>query len=246
MNSKVTIKYDGSRYNGWQSQHGNNGTITIEDEVIKAVSFINKQPTKIVASGRTDRGVHALAQVFNFENTFEIENDRLKFALNNLLPNDIEVISVESVTDMFHSRFSAKSKEYHYYLNNGEYNLFENNYITHFKSKLDLTLMQSAAKLLIGTHNFEKFNATPLEVKRNQVITITKFDIVQTGDRYIFKIEGSSFLRYMVRMLVGTVVYVGCSKYTLDTVSDFLNNDNSNKAPYKIAANGLYLYKVNY
>ncbi len=244
--TKVTLKYDGSGYYGWQHQKGKHHVNTIEEVVSKALSGINKEETQIVASGRTDRGVHALAQVFHFDNIHQIPCDRLRFALNNALPDDIEVIDCEMVNDDFHARFSAKSKEYHYYLNTGTYDLFKRNYITYKRLNLDLDLMREACQLLIGKHDFTNFNTTPKEVKFNQIITITKFEIEVEDDLYVFKVEGSSFLRHMVRMLVGTVVYVGSNKLSLEKVKYILENREGIKAPYKIEANGLYLVKVNY
>lgn len=246
MNTKVIIKYDGSAYNGWQNQSGQNDTITIEEVVEAAISKINRQPSKIIASGRTDSGVHALAQVFNFENAGFIPTSRLAYALNNLFPSDIEVVSVEEVADDFHARFSAKSKEYHYYLNNGQYDLFKNKYQGHFKKPLDLNLMEQAISLLLGRHDFRNFNATPLSVKHNQTVTIESFTMEKVDDLIVFKIVGSSFLKYMVRMLVGSVVLVGAGELPLATIEDLLNNRTSNRSAYKIMANGLYLVKVNY
>ena len=121
---KVTVMYDGSRYFGWQVQNGSKEKVeTIQEIINKRVSIINKRMTEIVASGRTDRGVHALGQVFHFENDFNIPVKRLKNALNNALPDDIQILKVEQVADDFHARFDAVSKEYHYYLNSGPYDI---------------------------------------------------------------------------------------------------------------------------
>lgn len=243
---KVTLKYDGSAYHGWQDQKGKQNVKTVEEVVSKAVSTINKEKSGIVASGRTDKGVHALGQVFHFSNVHDIPMDRLRYALNNALPADIEVLKCEEVDDDFHARFSAVSKEYHYYLNTGSFDLFQRNYVTHFKHQLDLEIMQKAAQMFIGKHDFTAFNTTPKHIKSNQVISISKFEVIQEGDMYIFKVEGTSFLRYMVRMLVGSIVYAGCHKINLDRIQTLLENPGSSKSPYNIEPYGLYLYRVNY
>lgn len=246
MNTKVVIKYDGSGYDGWQDQLGKNQTKTIEEAVKKAVNRINKEPTEIIASGRTDKGVSAFGQVFNFNNIHNIPLDRLKNALNNALPNDIVVLSCEAVSADFHARFSAKSKEYHYYLNMGAYDMFARKYVNQYNKALNIDEIISASKLFIGTHDFSAFNTTPKTVKFNQIITIKKVDIEVNNEILIFKIEGSSFLRHMVRMIVGSLVYVGASKISQQRLKYLLNNPSNYRAPFNIEAAGLYLYKVNY
>lgn len=246
MISKVIIKYDGSNYYGWQHQKAQKDVITVEKVVKQAVSAINKIETDVVASGRTDRNVHAIGQVFHFDNVHNIPSDRLKFALNNALPDDVVVVDVEEVSDDFHARFSAKSKEYHYYINTKEYDIFKRNYELYYKYPLDFELMKEACALLVGKHDFTAFNTTPKSVKKNHVITIKKFDVIKDNDYIIFKIEGTSFLRHMVRMLVGAVVFVGAHKIPLSRISELLENPNGFKSPYNIEPNGLYLYKVYY
>ena len=246
MNTKVTIQYDGSGYDGWQDQNGKNNTKTVEEKVKRAVSKINKEKTEIVASGRTDKGVSAFSQVFNFNNIHNIPLERLKNALNNALPKDIIVVNCEAVDADFHARFSAKSKEYHYYLNMGKYDMFSRNYVNQYNKQLNVEKMIEASKIFIGRHDFSAFNTTPKEIKYNQVITINKLDIEKNDDVLIFKIEGSSFLRHMVRMIVGSLVYVGSNKVSIERLEYLLNNPSDYRAPFNIEAAGLYLYKVNY
>ncbi len=243
---KAIVKYDGSHYYGWQSQNSQTDIKTVAGVINRVVSKINKRPTQVVASGRTDRKVHALGQVFHFHNDHNIDLKRLKNALNNALPDDIEIVDVEQVNDDFHARFSARSKEYHYYLNLGKFNLFEKDYITQYNKKLDYQLMVEAAKYFIGKHDFRSFNATPLAEKNNQVRTISKFKILQKDNLLIFQIEGDSFLRHMARMMVGTIIYIGARKYTIDDLNKLLNNKESTLAPFNAKPNGLYLVKVNY
>lgn len=244
---KVTVKYDGSHYYGWQTQKpGIKKYKTIEEIINKRVSILNKRKTEVVASGRTDRGVHALGQVFHFENDHNIPVKRLANALNNALPDDIEIIKVEEVADDFHARFSAKSKEYHYYLNMGEFNLFEKDYITQYNKPLNTDLMKAASQIFVGTHNFQAFNTTPLTEKRNQVRTIFKLDVIVDGDIVIFKIVGNSFLRHMVRMIVGMLVYVGNGRYGLEDIENLLKLKNCKNVPYNTKPNGLYLVRVSY
>ena len=246
MNTKVVLHYDGSGYSGWQDQQGRNNVLTVEEIVSKVISTLNKEETTITASGRTDKGVHALHQVIHFDNVNDIPNDRLKFALNNALPKDIEVVSCESVSDDFHARFSATSKEYHYYLNVGPYDMFKRHYETTWNTDLNLEKMREVAEYFVGKHDFTAFNTTPKEVKSNQVITILKFDLEEVDNHIIFKIEGTSFLRHMVRMLVGTIVFVGCGRLSFEEVKNLLDYNKGRRAPYNIEANGLYLVDVKY
>lgn len=240
---KVTISYDGSKYCGWQKQHH---VHSVQAEIERIVSKINKSPTEVVASGRTDKGVHAVAQVFHFELKYQIPLARLFTAFNDLCPEDICATSMEHVPKDFHARFSAKAKHYRYYINTGAYDLFKNDYIYQLNRELDLELMKQAADLFKGKHDFSAFNSTEYRERKNQVRDIKKLDITSENDIIIIDIIADGFLRYMVRMIVGTLVEVGMKRRSLQSVEEMLLSKCKNDFVYNIAPNGLYLMEVFY
>ena len=157
MRYKIKFSYDGTNFYGYQKQPG---LRTVEEELEKALYSINNhQETKVIGSGRTDKGVHALSQVAHFDLSVTITLYKLKCALNSLLPEDIHVFSTELVDNNFHARFSAKKKKYRYVLNLGEYNPLERNIIFQYGKKinLDIALMKEEIKSFLGKHNFYNF-----------------------------------------------------------------------------------------
>ena len=179
--------------------------MTIQETIERAISKIVNHEVSIVASGRTDAKVHALGQVYL---TPKRRSITLK-AINSQLPKDIYIKSVEEVSEDFHSRFDAKYKKYEYFINNGEYNPCIANYSCHIKEKLNLNLIKKARKVFVGTLDFTSFNSTKLSENENQIRTIYKIDIRAVDDFVYISFVGDGFLRYMVRMLVQTLIEVG-------------------------------------
>ena len=165
MRYLITFSYDGSNFNGFSKQ---DGLRTIQGEMENVLKFINNGETKIVGSGRTDRGVHAIKQVCHVDILVNITEYKLKCAMNSLLPKDIHVISTKVVDNNFHARYMVKEKVYEYKLNMGEYNPIERNYVYQFNKKLDVDKMISASKYLIGVHDFKAF--TPNKDIRNNYV----------------------------------------------------------------------------
>ncbi|CAH2763043.1 tRNA pseudouridine(38-40) synthase TruA [Erysipelothrix amsterdamensis] len=243
MRFKATVQYDGSMFKGWQKQPSGR---CVQTEIESVLTRINKVPIHISGSGRTDAGVHALGQVFHFDNVVNMDEKQLFRALNTLLPDDIKISEIQSVDSNFHARFDVVSKTYEYQLNMGTYNLFERNYVYQYNEPLDLQAMHDAMKSFVGTHDFTSFNATGLDEIKNQVRTITDFDLIVTGDHLRFVITGDGFLRYMVRMIVATCVACGSGKCDAEEITQMLKAVDKNSVSYNIDACGLYLKKVNY
>ena len=161
MRYKITFSYDGSNFNGYQVQPN---LRTVQGELEKATSYLNKQTyTPVVASGRTDKGVHALAQTAHFDLNINNTLYKIKRGLNSNLPDDIHIIDVEEVNDNFHARFSVKKKEYVYKINIGEYDPINRNYIYQYNKELDITSMNEAIKYFIENGYDEAYGARPLK-----------------------------------------------------------------------------------
>lgn len=240
---KVTISYDGSEYKGWQSQpHGN----SVQQVVEHALYKMYHQSVDAIASGRTDTNVHALGQVFHFDAPFMIASDGVLRGLNSLLPADIRVVMVQSVDSSFHARYSAKKKTYRYLVNVGPYDLFSRKYQYQYHHIVDVAKIQAVLDVFIGQHDFTSFNTTTLQENHNQVRTITKFTVTQKNQTLVFEITGNGFLRYMVRMLVGTLLEVGRGRLSRADVETMLAKQEKGVCRYKADACGLYLVAVTY
>ena len=205
-NIKLTIQYDGTNYCGWQRQK--NG-ISIQEKVEDAIYLVTGEKVKLIASGRTDRGVHAQGQVANFITSSKIPPDRFKYALNSKLPQDISIVKSELVPENFHARYDAKGKVYRYVIFNGEIrNPLYNRYAYHVPVKLDFDLMDKAKDYFLGRHDFRAFMAQGSSVK-STIRTIKDINLDKREELIFFTIEGDGFLYNMVRIIVGTLVEVG-------------------------------------
>lgn len=242
-NFKVVISYNGVNFNGYQKQ---SNLRSVQGEIERVLSKVHHYEVKSFGAGRTDKGVHALAQVFNFESELGMSANEYKKAFNSLLPSDIYVKSVEEVDLSFHSRYSAKSKEYQYILNEGEYNVLEKDYVWQLNKRLDLNKMKSASKLFLGEHDFRNFCTSEEERVKDYIRTIENIDIERVDDRLIFTFKGNGFLRYMVRMIVAILVEIGKDRKDISFIEERLDNMELKRSNYKVAACGLYLVRVNY
>lgn len=246
MRYLITISYDGTNFSGYQKQPKER---TVQGELEKALKEINGgKKVDVHASGRTDAGVHALAQRVHFDLETKITSEKLSKGLNSLLPEDIFVKRVEEVSDNFHARFSAIGKEYIYKLNMGEYNPLERNYVYQHNEKLDVVEMQRAIKYLEGTHNFKLFTKTDDE-KDDFVRTISQTNIVRDSkniNKITFMFVGTGFLRYMVRNIVGTLIMVGEGKIKSEEIIEILKKEDRTKAGKTAKPEGLYLKNVFY
>lgn len=243
MRYKIIFSYDGTKFNGYQKQKG---LRTIQGEMEKALKSINNNKfVKFSSSGRTDAFVHANNQVGHADIFVNITEYKLKRALNSLLPDDIYVKETKKVNEDFHSRYNVKSKEYVYKINLGLYNVIYRNYMYQYNKKLNIKNMKKASKYLLGTHDFSSFSSNE-DKKENQVRTIYKIVFYKKNDILYIRFIGNGFLKYMVRIMVDTLIKVGEGKLDYKEVKNILNEKNRKKAPYTAPAEGLYLDKVNY
>ena len=242
----ITFSYDGTNFSGYQKQHRER---TIQNELEKALKEINEnKKVEVHASGRTDAKVHALNQKAHFDLDIKITKEKLKKALNSLLPEDIHIKNVEEVSDNFHARYNAKGKEYIYKINMGEYNPLERNYVYQYNNRLDVTEIERAMKYLEGTHNFKSFTKTD-EEKDDYVRTISQTNLIRdTKDinKITLVFVGTGFLRYMVRNMVGTLIEVGEGKRKSEDIITILKEQNRTHAGKTAAPEGLYLKNVFY
>jgi len=241
-NLKLTIEYDGTSYHGWQTQTKN--LKTIQETIEKVLEKILQQKVKLIASGRTDKGVHALNQIANFKTSFPITCDKLRKALNSLLPSDIVVKKIEEVDLSFHSRFCTKSKIYRYLILNRKYpSAFLKDRAYFYPFPLNLNLMRKQAKFLKGRHNFKSFQIKD-KIERNPIRNIKRINISKRNNLIKIEIEADGFLQGMVRSIVGTLLEIGRGK-PLDIKKILKAKDRKFSGPTAPAC-GLYLVKVKY
>lgn len=244
MYYKLTIAYDGTRYKGWQKQTHTDATIQGKLEAV--LSKIFDQPIDIHGSGRTDAGVHALAQIASFKATKIIQSDVLINTLNRYLPEDISVQGVALLSEPFHARFDAKKKTYVYRIWQAVHPpIFERKYVAqHVSEKLNLHAMRQAATHFIGTHDFKAFSTE--KSKKSTVRTIEKIDIHELEHEVQVHITGDGFLHNMVRIIVGTLIEVGLDQYPMATIPSTLAHKDRIYAGETAPACGLILKSVTY
>ena len=243
MRYLIHFSYDGTNFNGFQKQPG---CRCVESELEKALYDINNhKKTKVVGSGRTDRGVHALDQTAHFDIDIDITLYKLKCALNSLLPEDIHVFKVEHVSDDFHARFGAKRKTYKYIINCGEYNPIERNYVYQYGKALDIEKMKKEIKSFIGVHNFKPF-VSDEAIKESYEREIYDAHIEEDKDKVIFYFTGNGFMKYQVRNMVGVLFKVGKGKLPNGIVNEIFKDPKLAKNITTIKREGLYLEKIVY
>ena len=242
-NIKIVMEYEGTNYHGWQKQPEE---ISIQEVVESRISEVTQEEISLIGSGRTDSGVHALAQVGNFHTKTKIPARNFKKILNSMLPEDIKVLDSKEVSRDFHARFSAEMKEYKYIIyNNRQPRPLYRNYSYHVIEEIDIAKMIEASKLFIGRKDFKSFMATDSLVDTT-VRTISDIDIEVYEDFIEITFIGKSFLRHMIRIIVGTLVYVGVGKIELDEVEGIISGRDRLLAGITAPAQGLYLKKVYY
>lgn len=243
MRFLIKFSYDGSNYAGYQIQPGKS---TIQKYLEDALTKVNDGKKTIVhSSGRTDKGVHARAQYAHADIEVDITPNKLKRALNSNLPDDIHVIETSIVDDKFHARYNTKSKKYEYYLNMGEYNPIEKDYVFQYNHELNVDSMKDAIKVFLGEHDFRAF-VTDNKEKENCVRIITKAEIEERDTKLKITFEGTGFLRYQVRNMVGILIKVGENKISTKDVEKILLSKDRTKSGKTAPANGLYLVDVCY
>ncbi|MFC3040891.1 tRNA pseudouridine(38-40) synthase TruA [Virgibacillus xinjiangensis] len=242
---KCIVTYDGSRFSGYQIQPGQR---TVQGELEKALAKIHKgSHTGVHASGRTDAGVHAIRQVFHFETSYQIPEEKWKKAINSLLPGDIYITSSEEVASSFHSRFDVKRKEYRYYVSNTvEPNVFWRNYVFHFAYQLNLESMQEACRHLEGTHDFTSFTSAKATTKGSKIRTIYHASCSERDGQIEFIFRGNGFLYNMVRIIIGTLLDIGQGRKKPEDIQSIIGKKDRKYAGETAPPQGLYLWKVIY
>ena len=242
FNYKMVFSYDGSRYKGWQKLGGNE--LTIQGTIEKAISVVLDYPVEIHGSGRTDGNVHANGQVANAKIPFGLKEDFLE-QTNKLLPEDIQMLEVERVSNQFHARYSAVEKTYRYYVDTNEKaNVFKRKYRYHYPEKLDKRAMEHAAKYLIGTKDFSSF--TDDKSEKDKVRTIYEIQILENAGVYEFVYVGDGFLQHMIRIVTGTLLEIGSGKRQPEELAKIIESKERAKAGFMTPGKGLFLDKVKY
>ena len=241
---KAIISYDGTKYVGWQRQK--NG-LSIQEVLETAMQKVLGCEVECTASGRTDAGVHAEGQVIHFEVETAIPADKIPFSVNNYLPDDISMLACDFAPKGFNARFSAKKKTYRYsiYYSRFPLPMLEH---THYRSTvpMDVDAMKEAAKKLVGTHNFKCFMAAGSNIKDKTTRTMYSVDVERNGNVVTITVCGNGFLYNMVRIMAGTLYYVGIGKLTVQDVGRILANKDRTMAGKTLPAKGLCLVSVEY
>ena len=240
---RTIIAYDGTNYVGWQTQP--NG-IAVQEVIEKAILEVTGEQTTLQGSGRTDSGVHARAQVAHFDTGARMAADKFAIALNTHLPADIRVLYSEEVSPDFHARFSAKEKQYRYFVQTGPHaDVFARKYALHTYMPLDLDLMNEAAALAMGTHDFSAFMSTGREVETAvRTVSLSKWE--KQGKFLVYTVQGNGFLYNMVRILVGTMVGMGSGRIPKDSMEKALASLSRKDAGPTAPPHGLVLWRVTY
>lgn len=245
-NFKLTIEYDGADFNGWQIQK--KGERTVQGEIKKACEHIFKQKVNVIASGRTDSGVHARGQVIHFKVDTRMKALEVHKALNSRLPLDIAILNVKEVPDDFHAQYSVKEKTYRYtILSANQRSVFLRERAYFYSYPLNIMHMRKAANVLIGRHDFKSFQAhDPLRADQDTVRTIKRLTIKKQGDFVYIDVTANGFLYKMVRNIVGVLLAVGSGQVALAEVGKILKSKDRSKAHNTAPAHGLCLMKVVY
>ena len=241
---KAVVEYDGSGFNGWQSQPNGN---TIQQYIQNSFKEISLGKIEIFGSGRTDSGVHALGQVFHFDMNLEIESGKITNSLNHFLKkNHISILKIERVDKNFDARRSAILRTYFYkILNRTSPPAILEQKAWHISKKLDFDLMKEAASVFLGVHDFTTFRSSSCEAN-SPIREIIHSQIEKKGDEIIYRIKSRSFLQHQVRSIVGAIKNVGEKKWSLNDLKKSLLSKNRKNCASPAPACGLYLENVQY
>jgi tRNA pseudouridine38-40 synthase len=243
-NIKLLIEYDGTNYHGWQIQP--NG-IAVQEVLQKNLAIMTREPVRLIGSGRTDAGVHALGQVANFQTSASIPLEGFRRGLNSLLPPDIIIKSVEEAAPDFNAQLLARRKTYLYVILNREVpSAMHRNYSWHYPLPLDPNVMQEAAQRLVGKKNFASFQGADADTS-STVREVFRADWFSEKAPFLyFAIEAGGFLKQMVRNIVGTLVDVGRGKISGEEFERILKAEDRRQARMTAPPQGLFLLKVEY
>ena len=238
---KITLQYDGTGFRGWQLQ---NKERTVQGEIEDALQILNKKKLiRVHGAGRTDTGVHAMGQVAHFDFNTDLDTCALKDALNGNLARDVRVMDCVVVSPEFHARFSALRRYYQYRCRTNIFLLDRNN--TWLTGPVDLSLLNEAASVIIGNHDFTSFSKNSEDLDHRRCII---YDSVwkENGDVVIYHVSANRFLHHMVRYLVGTMLEISRGKIKIEQFKELINHPIENVNIYKAPPQGLALTRVDY
>lgn len=242
-NILLTIEYDGTNYHGWQRQKN---AVSIQQLIEKAIEKITGSKANLIGSGRTDSGVHALAQRANFKTEARIPAERIPFALNSCLPPDIRITGAEEVAHDFHARYDAIGKKYRYRIYNSEIpSAIHRNYSCFIPERLDIDRMKEASMYILGSRDFSSFCGSGSFAK-SRVRNVELLEIEKKGKFIDIIIRADGFLYNMVRIIAGTLVEVGKGSMPPHHVRDILDKRDRRFAGPTLPPQGLFLEEVYY
>jgi tRNA pseudouridine38-40 synthase len=239
----IELAYNGTDFFGWQRQPRQ---ISVQEVVEQALSRVHSNlPVSVVGCGRTDTGVHAKQYFLHVDLPLHPDPEQLKFKLNKLLPESVAIADIRAVTADFHARFDATARTYRYFLHQQK-DPFQNGASLYFPNQLDVTAMNAAAKLLLGTQDFTSLSKLHTDVKTN-ICTVTTAHWVQTSPTTLyFEITADRFLRNMVRATVGTLLEVGIQRIAIEQLPEILAAKDRSEAKVSVKAHGLFLWEIVY
>ena len=241
---KIKIEYEGTPFVGWQFQK--NGQ-SVQEVLQKAIFNFSKEKIVVTGAGRTDSGVHALAQVAHFDLKKKVKKKSLLPAINQNIGNKpVTVLKINKANKKFHARFDAKKRTYQYIIINRQSPLtLQKNKAWHIRKKLNIHAMKKGAKLLLGTHDFSTFRASSCGAK-SPIKTMENISIKKNKDKITLQFTSKSFLQQQVRSMVGCIKYLGDEKWNLNDFKNSFKSKNRSKCAAPAPACGLYLKKVFY
>ena len=241
---KILIEYEGTRYYGWQLQPNQ---VSIQEVLESKLHKITREKIRVIGSGRTDSGVHAEGQVAHFQTRSTMQLQEFLKAMNSLLPSDIVVKKVEEAKPDFHAQISATRKTYRYTILNRDYPSALQGRMAHYIATptLDVTAMRKAARCLVGSHDFNSFQGSGCTAKTT-MREIYRLSVVKKDDFIRITVDGSGFLKYMVRNIVGTLIEIGWGNWPPEQMKAILKSKNRRLAGPTAPSRGLCLVKVVY
>ncbi len=243
-NYKLTVAYDGSRYQGWEHQPDTD--LTIQGKLESVFSALEGRPVEVTGAGRTDAGVHALGMVANVRLETDMPAAAIRDYMNRYLPDDISVTDLHPAADRFHARYNAVGKTYRYTIWTARSKpLFERRYVYVPEGSLDVDLMKKAAESYVGVHDFAAFCGNP-RMKKSTVRELYSVDFEEDAEHLRIYYHGEGFLQYMVRILTGTLIEVGLHRRDPATIPQLLAGGKRADAGFTVPAKGLCLMKVDY
>ena len=242
-NIKLTIEYDGKDFNGWQKQPNK---LNIQGEIERAIAEITTEEVDVIASGRTDAGVHALGQVANFKTNSTIAVSKIPIALNSKLKKSICIQTAEEVPLEFHARYGCKRKTYRYVINNSYCGSAIYRHLEyHMPVALEVEKMKQAMVFFKGEHDFSAFKSSGTSSK-SSIRTIYDATVEKQEDRILIELTGNGFLYNMVRIIAGTLVEVGLGKIEPEKIPQIISSKKRENAGKTLPPQGLFLVKVEY